>query len=148
MLVAKLRDAKGDGSDVEIRSQITRAVDSSPSLRNKKDLIESFVDSVSATGEIDEEWRAFVAARRNSELDLIINEENLRPEETRSFIGTAFRDGALRTSGTAITHVLPPTSRFSADGGHGEKKQRVLAKLIAFFERFFGLASGSGEEDT
>jgi len=45
----------------------------------------------------------------------------------------------------AITKVLPPTSRFSADGGHGEKKQRVLTKLGAFFERFFGLGSGGGE---
>ncbi len=28
--------------------------------------------------------------------------------------------------------------------GHSEKKQRVLAKLIAFFERFLGLLSGNG----
>lgn len=41
----------------------------------------------------------------------------------------------------AITKVLPPASRFSADGGHGEKKQRVIQKLSAFFERFFGLTS-------
>jgi len=34
--------------------------------------------------------------------------------------------------------VLPPVSRFSADGGHGEKKQRVLARLGAFFDRYFG----------
>jgi type I restriction enzyme R subunit len=31
-------------------------------------------------------------------------------------------------------------SRFAADGGHGEKKQRVLTRLGDFFERFFGLA--------
>lgn len=49
------------------------------------------------------------------------------------------------SAGTAITKVLPPSSRFSATGGHGEKKQRVLSKLGVFFERFFGLASGGGE---
>lgn len=51
----------------------------------------------------------------------------------------AFRDGAIQTQGTAITKLLPPVSRFSAEGGHGEKKQRVLGQLGAFFERFFGL---------
>ena len=142
MLVAKFREAKGDGGDVEILAQIRRAVDSSPTLRNKKDLIETFVDSLSATEEVDEAWRAFIANRRESELEQIITEENLRPDETRAYLETAFRDGALRTTGTAITSVLPPTSRFSPDGGHGEKKQRVLAKLIAFFERFLGLISG------
>ncbi len=141
MLVAKFREAKGDGEDVEIRAQITRAVDSSPTLRNKKDLIENFVDSVSATGEVDAEWRVFVDQRKKAELDQIIAEENLKPEETAAFVEAAFRDGVLRTSGTAITKVMPPVSRFSPDGGHSEKKQRVLAKLIAFFERFFGLVS-------
>lgn len=145
MLVAKLRQAKGDGNDIEIRAQINRAVDSSPTLRNKKDLVESFVDSLSATGEVDEEWRAFISARRDAELEKIITDEKLRPDETRAYVDTAFRDGALRTSGTAITRVLPPTTRFSSGGGHGEKKQRVLAKLMAFFERFFGLVSGGQE---
>ncbi|MCC6687217.1 MAG: type I restriction endonuclease subunit R [Fimbriimonadaceae bacterium] len=146
MLVAKFREAKGDGEDVEIRSQITRAVDSSPTLRNKKDLIESFVDSLTTSGEIDAEWKNFVETRRAAELDQIINDESLKPEETRAFVEAAFRDGMIRTSGTAITKVMPPTTRFSPDGGHGQKKQRVLAKLIAFFERFLGLVGTRGEQ--
>ena len=139
MLVQKYRAERGDGDDTEIRATITRAVDASPTLRNKKDLVEAFVDSLSATGEIDEEWRAFIAARRAAELGAIIQAEGLKPEETRAFIERAFRDGAIQTQGTAITKVLPPVSRFSAEGGHGEKKQRVLGQLGAFFERFFGL---------
>jgi type I restriction enzyme R subunit len=91
---------------------------------------------------VDEEWQAFVAAKRESELQAIIEEERLRADATRAFIETAFRDGTLRTTGTAITKVLPPASRFTSDGGHGEKKQRVIEKLGAFFERFFGLGGG------
>jgi type I restriction enzyme R subunit len=143
MLVEKWRASHGDGDDTEIRASIGRAVDASPSLRNKKDLIEAFVDSVSASGEIDKEWQAFILSRRAAELDAIIEAEGLRSEETRAFIETAFRDGAIQATGTAITKVLPPVSRFSPDGGHGEKKQRVLAKLGEFFERFFGLGSGT-----
>ena len=67
----------------------------------------------------------------------------MRPEETRAFVATAFRDGVIRASGTEITRVLPPASRFAADGGHAEKKQRVLAKLADYFERFFGLGGGT-----
>ncbi|QWT22966.1 type I restriction endonuclease subunit R [Subtercola sp. PAMC28395] len=146
MLVQKYRDERGDGDDKEIRAEISRAVDSSPSLRNKKDLIEDFVDNISVDGEIDQEWRTFIAAKREAELETIITDENLRPDETRVFVETAFRDGQIRTSGTAITKVLPPVSRFSADGGHGEKKQRVIQKLGAFFERFLGLSSTGGRE--
>lgn len=145
MLVRKYREAKGDGEDREIRATISHAIDASPSLRNKKDLVEDFVDSISATGDVDEAWAAYVAKRRAEELNAIIEDENLKPEETRAFIETAFRDGEIKTSGTAITRVLPPVSRFAAGGGHGEKKQRVLTKLGVFFERFFGVSSGGGE---
>ncbi|MBN2404642.1 MAG: type I restriction endonuclease subunit R, partial [Coriobacteriia bacterium] len=141
MLVEKWRASHGDGDDKEIRASISRAVDASPSLRNKKDLIEAFVDSISASGEIDEEWQAFILARREAELEAIIDSEGLRPAETRAFIEMAFRDGTVHATGTAITKVLPPASRFSPNGGHAEKKQRVLARLGEFFERFFGLGS-------
>jgi len=144
MLVEKYRRSRGNGTDTEIRASISRALDASPSLRNKKDLIEAFVDSVSVSGAIDEEWQAFIRARREAELDAIIESEGLRPDETRAFIETSFRDGAIQATGTAITKVLPSVSRFSPDGGHGEMKQRVLAKLGEFFERFFGLGSGGG----
>ena len=144
MLVQKWRDVRGDGTDKEIEAvaNIERAIDSSLTLRNKKDLIMDFVDRVSATGAIDEEWRAFVEAKRTAELDAIIADEGLKPEETRAFVEHAFRDGAIPVTGTAITKILPPASRFSADGGHGEKKQRVLMRLGAFVERFFALGAG------
>ena len=103
MLVQKYREAKGDGEDREIRATISHAIDASPSLRNKKDLVEDFVDSISATGDLDEAWAAYVAKRRAEELNAIIEDENLKPEETRAFIETAFRDGEIKTTGTAIT---------------------------------------------
>jgi type I restriction enzyme R subunit len=146
MLVQKYRDQRGDGDDKEIRAEITRAIDASPSLRNKKDLIEAFVDRVSADGAIDEEWTTYVAARRAAELDKIIEDEGLRADETREYVERAFRDGAIQMGGTAITRVLPPASRFSPEGGHGETKQRVLTKLGDFFERFFGLSSNGGQD--
>ena len=113
-----------------------------------------FVDRVSATGRLDEEWRTFiVAAKRTAELDADHRRGGLKPAETKAFIEQAFRDGAVPVDGHGDHQDLPPASRFSADGGHGEKKQRVLARLGAFFERFFGagpdgdLAEGKGDGD-
>lgn len=141
MLVEEYRAAWGDGTDVEIRATIDRAVDSSPTLRNKKDLIEAFVDSVSVDEEVAAQWRAYVAAKREQELERIIRDEDLKPAEARAFVDAAFRDGRIQTTGTAITRVLPPTSRFGGGGGvgHEVKKATVIEKLTAYLERFLGL---------
>ena len=90
--------------------------------------------------DVSEEWRSYVAAKREAELERIIAEENLRPEQTRAFVETAFRDGQVRGTGTAITEILPPVSRFAKGSNHGAKKQTVIDKLTAFFDRFFDLA--------
>jgi type I restriction enzyme R subunit len=55
-------------------------------------------------------------------------------------VEAAFRDGVVQPTGTAITKILPPVSRFGPAGGHAAKKQTVLGKLGAFFDRFFGLS--------
>ncbi|GHU04336.1 DEAD/DEAH box helicase [Alphaproteobacteria bacterium] len=140
MLVEKYLKAKESGQDREIRATIERAINSSPSLRNKKDLIEAFVDTVSPRARVDAEWQAFIARRRAEDLDRIIADEGLSADETKAFVDNAFRDGAIPSTGTAITKILPPVSRFSKNNNHSEKKQTVLDKLAAFFERYFGLA--------
>ncbi|AZN30608.1 type I restriction endonuclease subunit R [Flaviflexus salsibiostraticola] len=144
MLVEKYQEQYGNGQDKEIRSQISRAIDSSPSLRNKKDLIEDFVDQVTINSDVEESLREYIAARSEQELTTIITEERLKPDETRSFVTTALRDGEIQDLGTQIMTILPPVSRFARPGNgdnHGEKKKRVLERLRAFVDRFFGLVS-------
>jgi type I restriction enzyme R subunit len=139
MLVERYLQTKGTGEDKEILATINRAVNSSPSLRNKKDLIEQFVDSVSADTAIDAEWSDYIAAKKVKELDQIIADEGLDPEGTRAFVDSAFRNGTVPATGTAIMKILPPVSRFSKDNHHATKKRTVLYKLGKFFDRFFGL---------
>jgi type I restriction enzyme, R subunit len=38
-----------------------------------------------------------------------------------------------------VTGILPPTSRFASDDIYGIKKQTVLDRLTAFFDRYFAL---------
>ncbi len=51
------------------------------------------------------------------------------------------RNGAVPTIGAVITRILPPVSRFTPAGDHSTKKQRVIAALLAFFDRFASLGS-------
>lgn len=145
MLVEKLRAEKGDGDDKEVRAEITRAVDASPTLRSKRDLVEDFVESVSLQGAVDEQWQSYISAKREAELQELIEAHKLKLKETQSFVDAAFRDGQLRTAGTEITRILPPVSRFNRESNHGDKKKRVIEALSRFFERFRGLATGGGE---
>ena len=82
------------------------------------------------------EWRTFVAEEKEKQLAAIIAEENLKEQETRYFMEHAFRDGSVRTTGTDIDKLMPPISRFGG-GNRAEKKQTIIVKLQAFFERFF-----------
>ncbi|MCL6251071.1 type I restriction endonuclease subunit R [Altererythrobacter sp. KTW20L] len=139
LLVERYLAAKGSGEDKEILATIERAINSSPSLRNKKDLIEQFVASVSAKSKVDAQWQAFLAGRKTEELEQIIAGEGLNGDETRGFIDNAFRDGAIPTSGVAITKIMPAVSRFAKGGEHASRKRSVMEKLTEFFERYYGL---------
>ena len=83
------------------------------------------------------EWRSFVAEQKERELNAIIQEEKLKPEETRKFIEASLQAGEIRTVGTDIDKLMPPVSRFG--GGREKKKQGIIDKLKAFFEKFFGI---------
>lgn len=138
MLVAQYHADNCQNKELVVE-EIRRAVDSTLQLRSKKELIESFIDSLTPTSDVDSDWRTFVDEQEEADLNAIIEEEHLKPEETREFVANAFRDGILRTTGTDISEILPPVSRFSKGGGRLAKKQAVLDKLQRFFEKFFGL---------
>ena len=110
-------------------------------LRNKKDLIEQFITSLDIQSIVDDDWQEFVKKKKIEELEKIICDENLNHDETFKFIKNAFRDGSLATTGTSISKVLPPLSRFSKTGERTKKRESVIGKLIKFFERFFNISN-------
>ena len=140
MLVKKYHDSRCD--DKEILVTIQKAVDASPELRSKKQLIETFIAGINDVDDVMAEWQGFVAAEREKELVQIIQEEKLKEPETRKFLENAFRDGEIKTTGTDIDKLMPPVSRFGGGGARAKKKQGVIEKLQKFFEKFFGLGKG------
>ena len=136
MLVQKYHDSHCD--DKEVLITIRKAVDASPELRSKKALIETFIAGINDVSDVMLEWRTFVAEEKERQLAAIIDEENLKNDETRRFMGIAFRDGSVKTTGMDIDRMMPPISRFGSSN-RAAKKQTVIEKLQAFFERFFGI---------
>ena len=135
LLVKKYHDSHCD--DKEVLITIHKAIDASPELRSKKALIDNFIDGINDVSDVMVEWREYVAKEKERQLNEIITEENLKPEETHKFIENSFRDGGIKTTGTDIDKIMPPVSRFG--GGREKKKQTIIEKLKAFFERFFGI---------
>ncbi|MDU1442792.1 MAG: type I restriction endonuclease subunit R [Clostridium cochlearium] len=135
MLVAKYQ--KSNCKDKTILTTIDKAINSSIELRSKKELIERFIEQVNVSTKVDEDWRKFLHERKEADITAIIEEERLKPEETRRFIDNAFRDGMLKTTGTDIDKIMPPVSRFG--GGRAAKKQGIIEKLMYFFEKYLGL---------
>ena len=136
ILVKKFHDTHG--KDKEVLGTISRAINASPELRSKKQLIESFIAGVNEVDDVMSGWTAFVAQRREEELAAIIREEKLKNTETRRFVENAFRDGEIKTSGTDIDKIMPPVSSFGGSNRR-QKKLSVIEKLKAYFERFFGI---------
>ncbi|MDE1536196.1 MULTISPECIES: type I restriction endonuclease subunit R [Actinotignum] len=147
MLVERYRAQHEAGSRAEIREEIRRVVKSSPSLQNKLDLIERFIESVSVTGEIDQEWEQYLAEQKAVEIEQLVREENLKQPQTDTFIDMVFRRGRLVASGADIEIILPAESLFGAGkNSRIARKQRVIEKISLLLDRFRGLGAPATAE--
>ena len=88
------------------------------------------------------EWHDYVVQMRESELLIIIEEEKLKEDETRKFLENAFREGEVKTVGTDIDKLMPPVSRFGG-GNRANKKKNVIARLKAYFDKFYGVGGNA-----
>jgi len=84
MLVKKYHDSHCE--DKEVLITIKKAVESSPELRSKKALIENFIEGINDVDDVMNGWRDFVVEEREKDLEDIIQQEKLKPEETRKFL--------------------------------------------------------------
>lgn len=114
-------------------------------MRSKKELIEGFIATINTQTDVESDWKKFVFEQKEKDFAVLIAEEKLKENETRKYLENAFRDGAVKTTGTEINQLMPPVSRFSANQVIGnkkaEQKQRIIDKLKQFFERYFGIIS-------
>ena len=73
--------------------------------------------------------------------DKIISDEGLNKEETYNFIQRSFEQGKVETNGTEVSNILPPMNMFTPTNDRQEKKNKVIDKLLEFFDKFFSISS-------
>ena len=138
MLVQKYHDS--NCTDKMIIGDIERAIGASYELRNKKDLIEAFIDSLDSSKDVTADWEKYLAEAKERELSAIIEEEALDDAATREFMANAFVDGGVPESGTEVANLMTKKpSRFAPANAYADMKARVLERLKTFFDRFNGL---------
>ncbi|EPF0826946.1 type I restriction endonuclease subunit R [Campylobacter upsaliensis] len=126
---------------------ILKLLDSSLSLRSKKELFLRFIDSLHTQSNVEKDFSAYIAARKDESLSSIITELDLKPKETRAFIHDSFERGELRDYGRAFGEILPPSPLFGKGAEQTHKiREKALEKLQAFFELFKGLDMSNKEQ--
>ncbi|MGM9882060.1 MAG: type I restriction endonuclease subunit R [Bacilli bacterium] len=138
-LVKKYHDSNME--DKEILVTINKSIMASPDLRNKKDLIMAFIDSLDRDSDVYADFESFMNSKKKEELDKIIIEENLNKDETYNFIQRSFEQGRVETNGTEVSNILPPMNMFTPTNDRQEKKNKVIDKLLEFFDKFFSISS-------
>lgn len=126
---------------------ILKLLDSSLSLRSKKELFLRFIDSLHTQSNVAKDFSTYIKTHKNNALQDIINALDLDPKKTKEFMQDSFERGELRDYGRAFDEILPPSPLFGkgAEQTHKVRKQ-ALEKLQAFFELFKGLDMSNKEQ--
>ena len=132
----------GHQQDTEIRVKIAKAIDSSPDLRDKKELIDKFIDDLTPDSEVDDEWKRYVNREKREQFEQIVSEEHLKREKAVEFIEDAFQRGYVPEGGMELDGIMPPINPFDKSANRQGKIQAVVERLKAFFNRFIDITDG------
>ena len=121
--------------------KIRKQMDASPDMRDKRELIEKFIQHMTPEkgADVSHNWEKYIEQEKRKQLSVIIEEEHLKAAETEDFMERAFADGYVTETGTGITNILPPSNPFLPESG--EKKQTVIEKLKAYLNKFSNILS-------
>ena len=124
--------------DKEIIVKMRKLIEASPDMHDKRDLIERFIERMTPEKgkDVGSDWEQYIEEEKSRQLETIISEERLKPEETKAFVRRAFQDGFVTETGTGIAQILPPSNPFLPESG--EKKQTVIDRLKQYLQRFMG----------
>ena len=141
MLIKQYKSRQG--KDKELLVNIQSAVKSSPELRSKLELIESFIANINENkGEVETQWLDYVDKKRDEDIGKIIVDEKLKPNETIDYLNNCFEAGEVNIYGTDIVKILPKMSRFGSSGtNRNAKKKEVIKKIENFFEKFYSISA-------
>ena len=139
-LVEQYRESHNQ--DGEIRVRINKAINSSPDLRDKKDLIDKFIENLTPNSEVDAAWQQYVNEEKRRQFETIVEEEGLKREQAVEFIENAYERGYVPEGGMELDGIMPALNPFDPNANREGKIATVLEKLKAFFHRFADISNG------
>lgn len=127
--------------DSEIHIRIIKSIESSANLRDKKELIERFIESMTATGDVYEQWQTYLNEQKKEEFAKLVAEEHLKGDKAVEFIEMAFTRGYVPEGGLELNNIMPPINPFDPNANRQGKVEHVLDRLKLFFAKYFGFAN-------
>lgn len=137
-LVKKYQQQNSEDHKVTLHD-IDRAIKASPQMRDKKDLIDAFVKTMTPTSKVNDDWNTFVRKQMKKEIDDIIGSENLQPAPAKKYIEACFVNGYVEQNGTDIAAIMPPLNPFDRSAGRDEKKRLIIDRITALFNKYYDL---------
>lgn len=123
----------------KIKENILKILISNPSLRDKKELIEEFLNEIdnNTTTNYKILFENFMQRKKEEELQKIIKEENLHASLTKEYLDGAFELSFFQDKGENIGRLLPHIDPFAPKSeGNDEKREKIIDKLKGFFNQF------------
>lgn len=132
---------KLDNKDLLIE-EVTRTIRSSIGNRAKEGLVVDFInttnlDAIKNKQDIIAEFFSYAQEKKREEVDNLIEEENLNPENAKRYIERSLNRGEATENGTELNALLPKMSPLNPQ--YLNKKQSVFQKIVAFVEKFKGV---------
>ena len=139
-----VKEMQGDRADVgALEIKINKAIDSSPDLRDKKELINQFIESLTPDSDVSEKWKEYVNEQKRREFNAIVTEEHLKEGPAKEFIATAWERGYVPEGGLELNGIMPPINPFDPNANREGKLQEVLKRIKSFFGKYFEIAGGT-----
>jgi len=140
-LVSGMKDMNQQNCEVQLNT-IRSLMGASPDLRDKRELIETFIAQYNPCDDELDSWNKFISAEQERELVTIADEEQLDINKAYHFMADAFKDGRVPEEGTAVTDLLPASARSFFSGNRSETKKRILEKMKSYFNKYYSVSGG------
>ncbi|WP_416738132.1 type I restriction endonuclease subunit R [Mycoplasmopsis meleagridis] len=140
---------------IDIKNSLRSGIDSSPSLRNKKDLIFKFIDRINTQqseiknkeafeDKVNKEWEKHALKEYEKETNKAIKELDLNKEETFDYMRNSFENGEMQFEGRQLGKTIRE-KYLSIDKNNSKKITRRAKRIKVFevlkkiFDKFLGL---------
>ncbi len=125
----------------EVKASIVRSIDSSPSLRDKKELIMAFINSLTPDADVEKQWHDYVEKEKKAEFTELVKAEDLNEKAALKYIRNCFTKGYISEWGTEFDDILPHGDPFGESSSDDENSTRIAQKLQDFFTKYYAIAS-------